>query len=199
MMDRAFGFLMPVALSRINASTNAFIGNYSTVGTKFAFDGKNMWMLVPGGFARLNNSGSPADTYNFVNGIDGTDITFDGTEILAANNTFFMTVQVASLAPLPVKFTLLNSSCTGSSVVINWKAEGNQTTGFVLQRSINGRNGSRLEECGTILPALIQFTDKNIYLGALYRISEIETSGQVLYERHFKTNMRDISPLFHIS
>ncbi|MFL5741481.1 MAG: T9SS type A sorting domain-containing protein [Flavisolibacter sp.] len=168
----------PSGITRVNTTTNAVVGNYPTVGTRFAFDGHNMWLLTPGGFARLNNSGAPVDSYSFVDGKNGTDIFFDGSQIMAANGNFMMTVQVASLAPLPVKFVLLNSSCSGSSVTINFKAEGQDVKSYQVEKSANG---NRWEQLATISPNVsgsYSFTDRNLTHNTFYRIVETDNAGR---------------------
>jgi hypothetical protein len=169
----------PSGITRIDPITNAVVGSYPTIGTRFAFDGSAMWLLTPGGFSRLNNSGVPTDTYSFVNGHEGTDIILDGAVIRATNASFMMTVPLAGLAPLPVKFTLLNSSCTGSSVVIHFSSEGRAVKSYRVEKS---SSGSKWETLGTLAPnasGSYQITDRNVSSPSLYRILEIDLSDHV--------------------
>jgi hypothetical protein len=177
----------PSGITRINPVTNAIVGNYPTEGTRFAFDGHNMWLLVPGGFARLNNAGVPIDLFHFLGG-DGFDIVFDGANIQAINYDYLHTVPLANLQPLPVKFTLLNYNCSGSSTVISWKAEGNQTANFVLQRSTNGSSWEQIKMFQPNPSGSYSFIDKNVPSNALYRILETENTGRIYMSTILKSS-----------
>jgi hypothetical protein len=179
-------------ISRIDASTNAPVGNYTTMSSassRFAWDGHNMWMLTPGGFTRLNNSGVAVDTYTFPGiGGDGTDILFNGTEIMAVNGDWLMTVLVGSLAPLPVKFSVLNSVCSGGSVVINWKADGQQIKQFDVQRSANGSNWETVETVPYNNSGSYRVVDRHVSSGAYYRIREVDNDSRISLSSIFKSS-----------
>jgi hypothetical protein len=184
-------------ITRIDALTNAPVGNYATASSpasRFAWDGRNMWMLIPGGFARLNNSGSPVDSYFFPNAASdtlnarGTDILFNGSEIMAVNNMFLMTVPVGALAPLPVKFSVLNSVCSGGSVVINWKADGQQVKQFDVQRSNNGTTWETFETVKYNNAGSYRVVDRHVSSEAFYRIREIDNDDRVYVSTIFKSS-----------
>ena len=89
--------------------------------------------------------------------------------------------------PLPVRFLLFNTRCSGNSILINWKtAQEQNSSHFNIERSLDG---IRWTAIGTVPAAgsstierSYSYTDNNpITSGAIYRIAEYDIDGRTQY------------------
>lgn len=89
--------------------------------------------------------------------------------------------------PLPVRFLLFNTRCSGNSILITWKtAQEQNTERFTVEKS---EDGIRWTAIGTVPAAgnstierSYSYTDKShVISGAMYRIAEYDLDGHIQY------------------
>jgi hypothetical protein len=96
--------------------------------------------------------------------------------------------------PLPVRFSLFNTRCSGDSIIINWKTAQEQNTNkFTIERS---EDGIRWTSIGTVPAAgnsvterSYSYTDNNpVISNPMYRIAEYDIDRRIQYTNTIRSN-----------
>lgn len=87
---------------------------------------------------------------------------------------------------LPVKFSVFNTRCEGTSVTVRWTTETEiNSSRFEIQKSVDGRNWSTITSLpssgNSSMSRQYSFTDNVPGQNAFYRIAEFDIDGRVNY------------------
>jgi len=96
-------------------------------------------------------------------------------------------------ASLPVKFKAVNAKKANSSVVVTWDvAEEIDVVKYEIERSVNGKDFSKVGEISASNKASYSFTDFNPVQGVgFYRVRNVDTDGQSKYSSVVRINLNN--------
>jgi hypothetical protein len=123
---------------------------------------------------------TPATAFRFLiafttdGGMDGEgSINFDDFQISPV---------IAAAVPLPVRFSSFNAKSMSGGVALTWNVEAEENlSGYVIERSQDGRSFSKIGYVDAASQRSYSFTDNRPLASAYYRIKSVDADGKYMY------------------
>ncbi len=147
-------------------------------------------------------NGLPEGSLAFWSSTDNTHWTNQGSTTSNTTTNYVEKIAIPSFArftlssvnnALPVHFILFNTSCNGSSVLLNWKTAQEQNTHYyTVERSADAVQWTAIGNIPAAGNATVEndysYTDNAALANSYYRIAEYDMDGKVQFTKLLRTS-----------